>query len=194
MQALKVSGKLQNCHLQKSSTTKLPTKNKLQPNQPLPSHFFHIHQAMSRPWPLKPQPSFPPLPQSPGGLGSPAGSVGVREALRSIAAEVERGRPETSPTDPRFAVRRRKLEQARVELVEGLSHGEVWELWKLGGTGLCVFCLGRGYLVANCCEDPFFGGMRWCKFERKCVQVIQKGGNEILETWDEGTKRRIQDD
>lgn len=47
--------------------------------------------------------------------------MGLREALRSIAAEVERGRPETSPTDPRFAVRRRKLEQARVELVEGLS-------------------------------------------------------------------------
>lgn len=145
MQALKVSGKLENCHLQKSSTTNLPTKNKLQPNQPLPSHFFHIHQAMSRPWPLKPQPSFPPLPQSPG-PGSPAGSIGVREALRSIAAEVERGRPETSPTDPRFAVRRRKLEQARVELVEGLSHGElVGTCGNCGNWAVC-FLFGEGIL------------------------------------------------
>ncbi len=81
---------------------------------------------MSRPWPYNPQPTFPPLPRSPTGAGpsSPSG-VGLREALRSIAAEVERGergRPETTP-DPRLEMRRRKVEASRAELMETLQLG-----------------------------------------------------------------------
>lgn len=79
---------------------------------------------MSRPWPYNPQPTFPPLPRSPAGAGpSSPSSVGLREALRSIAAEVERGergRPETTP-DPRLEMRRRKVEASRAEIMETLT-------------------------------------------------------------------------
>ena len=64
---------------------------------PLPLISNFILPAMSRPWPYNPQPTFPPLPRSPAGAGpSSPSSVGLREALRSIAAEVERGRTGTT--------------------------------------------------------------------------------------------------
>ena len=58
-----------------------------------------------------------------------------------------------------------------------------------GELGCVFFVWGGDTWWRTVAKILFFGGMRWCKFERKCVQVIKKGGNEILETWDEGTKK-----
>jgi len=102
---------------------------------------------MSRPWPYNPQPTFPPLPRSSAGAGpSSPSSVGLREALRSIAAEVERGergRPETTP-DPRLEMRRRKVEASRAEIMETLQ---------LGGCKTSIFWLGKPSIFDG---KPFF--------------------------------------
>ena len=114
---------------------------------PLPLISNFILPAMSRPWPYNPQPTFPPLPRSPAGAGpSSPSSVGLREALRSIAAEVERGergRPETTP-DPRLEMRRRKVEASRAEIMETLQ---------LGGCKTSIFWLGKPSIFDG---KPFF--------------------------------------